>query len=434
VASGFALLLFLALGAPCALAQASAPPPTAVIGEIHFTGSSHFTDAQVAAEAGLKPGAAVTRQDLQIVANHLAQLGIFDRVDYRYTNVGDKISVQFILDDAPTVPVLFDNFPWFTDQELSAAIRQVVPLFHGTAPRGGAMVEEMTAAIAKLLPTRRVSGTVQHTLLEQPMGDGMLMQFRLEGPTLRVGSLQYGDSIAQDSEALRERSSDLVGKPFSRFAIEIFENEQIRPLYLTGGHIRVRFGTPLARFTGNPDQPLSAQKLLVVLPIDPGPVFRLSGATWTGDAAFPPASLSALLGVKPGDLADGMKLEAGWQHIEQQYAHLGYLDMKLDPQASFDDASATVSYRVAVSEGPQYHMGKLIITGLSLEAQDAFLLRWQLHRGQVFDGAYFDDMLTKIEKPTREIFGNMPIHYQKMGHWLQRNPKTGIVDVLLDFQ
>ena len=56
------------------------------------------------ATSGLKPGDAVTREQLQAIADGFAQLGIFSRANYRYTNRGDKIAVQFEFEDAPTVP------------------------------------------------------------------------------------------------------------------------------------------------------------------------------------------------------------------------------------------------------------------------------------------------------------------------------------------
>ena len=43
-------------------------------------------------------------------------------------------------------------------------------------------------------------------------------------------------------------------------------------------------------------------------------------------------------------------------------------------------------------------------------------------------------MLAKLEKPTVAIFGEMPVHYEKMGHWLRTNPDNHVVDVLIDFQ
>ncbi len=43
-------------------------------------------------------------------------------------------------------------------------------------------------------------------------------------------------------------------------------------------------------------------------------------------------------------------------------------------------------------------------------------------------------MLAKLEQPTVAIFGEMPVHYEKMGHWLRTNPNNHVVDVLIDFQ
>ena len=43
-------------------------------------------------------------------------------------------------------------------------------------------------------------------------------------------------------------------------------------------------------------------------------------------------------------------------------------------------------------------------------------------------------MLAKLEKPTREIFGALPVHYAKMGYWLRTDPQTRTVDILIDFQ
>ncbi len=61
----------------------------------------------------------------------------------------------------------------------------------------------------------------------------MTVQFRLEGPSLTIGALNFGDTLAQDSTKLTERKQDLLNKPYSRFSIELFEFEQIRPLYLS---------------------------------------------------------------------------------------------------------------------------------------------------------------------------------------------------------
>jgi outer membrane protein assembly factor BamA len=415
---------------PCALAQA---PPSSVIAEIHATGSNHYADEQVAAACGLKPGDAVTLEQLQAAADRLAQLGVFSKVNYRFATRGDKIVLEFQLADAPTVPVTFDNFPWFTDEELSAAIRQDLPFFDGTAPQDGALLDTVAAAISKLIQSRGISGGVQHALLAQPSSNDMTVQFRLDGPALTIASLDYGDTLAQASTELAQRKTDVLNKPFSRFAIELFEFEHIRPLYLSTGNLRVNFAEPVVRFAGDPNHPPSS-KVSVQIPIDPGPVFHLSGFTWDGNRALDAAALSSLSTVHPGELADGMQLAAFWQRLQSEYTHNGYINAQVEAQPQFDNVAATVSYHVAITEGQQYHMGALVVTGLSPTAEGVLRAVWQLAPGKVFDGAYADNMFAKLEKPSKEIFGSLPLHYEKLGHFLRADETTHTIDVLVDFQ
>ena len=102
--------------------------------------------------------------------------------------------------------------------------------------------------------------------------------------------------------------------------------------------------------------------------------------------------------------------------------------------AQFDDAKATVAYNVKIVEGPQYRMGELVITGLSVDSERIVRNSWRLMPGQVFDNTYLEEMLSKLEKPTVAIFGDKPVHYEKMGHFLRINPANHVTDVLLDFQ
>jgi outer membrane protein insertion porin family len=418
--------------AACYLA-AQTGPASFIVAEVHASGSHRYNDAQVAATAGLKPGDAVDSEKLQGIANQLAQLGVFSRVNYRFTAKDRRAIVNFDLQDAALVPVLFENFPWFTDQELSDEIRRAVPLFDGSAPNGGSLLEEITTALSAKLASRGIKANVEHTLTAQPSGDDMIMQFRQDGPSFTISSVRFGDSLAQDSEKLRDRVSDLVGKTFSRFAIELFENEQVRPIYLSAGRIRVKFGAPLVQISDNSDGHAPAG-VEIQIPIEAGPVFRLSSIKWNGNTAVDAEALGRLVTLKPSDLADGMRLAAGWQQVELEYGHRGYLDAKVAPLPEFEDANGTVAYNVRIEEGPQYRMGQLVITGLSVDAERELRNNWRLAPGQVFDKTFLDSMLAKLEKPSVAIFGELPVHYGQMGHWLRPNPQNHAVDVLIDFQ
>lgn len=412
------------------LAAESAIAQQGKVVAVRVVGSQRYAEAQVAAASGLQVGQSVGREEIQAAADRLAQLGPFLRSNYRFASKGEEITVEFQVEDAPTVPLWFDNFPWFTDDELTEALRKEVQLFDGTAPEQGEILEAMRAAIQRLLAGRGIQGTVERVLLASPVGEGMIQQFKLTRTTLKVNGVQFGDALAAESKAIRQRLSDLVGQSYSRFAIEVFCNEQVRPIYAQQGYLRAKFGPPTARFAGPPDKPL-ADNVLVVVPIAPGTMYRWGGAQWSGNAAYGPSALDQILGMRIGEAADGMKLTGAWGAIEREYGRVGYLDAKIKPEAIFDEAKAQVSYGVTIEEGLQYHMGELVITGLSLAAERKLTEVWKLPKGQVFDSGYFQEFFEKVIPQT---FENTPVRIEQKGFWLRKNEQTKTVDVLMDFK
>lgn len=388
---------------------------------------------QVIAASGLKAGDVVTAGQIQDATNRLAALGIFSMVNFRYTTAGNAINLEFQVEEAPTYPIVFDNFPWFTSEEIGDAIRKQVGLFTGEAPDGGTIVDSMTDVIEDLLDSKHIKGAVTHQLLTAALGDETVMQFHVDGPALRVQALQFGDALAMSSEPLKDRISDIKGQPYSVFGAEVFDLEQVRPLYSAKGQLRAKIGPPQAHLVSDLYDP-KENAVELSIPIVPGPVYSWKGASWQGNTALPSADLDAALALKPGDVADGMKIESQWQKIEEEYGKRGYIDMKLEAQPQFDDAAHQVSYRVKISEGAQYRMGQMVITGLSLEGEKRLREAWQIAAGEVFDNGYYELHMRMLAKPSRDIFGNLPVHYNEFGHFLRQDASHHTVDVLMDFK
>jgi outer membrane protein insertion porin family len=425
-------LLFTAV-AVRAQAPAANSPPSATIASIKVTGAQKFPSDQIVAASGLKSGDVVTAAQIQDSTNRLAALGIFSAVNFRYTSKADTINLEFQVQEAPTHPILFDNFPWFTDAEIGDAIRNQVGLFTGEAPEGGAILDQMTAVIESLLASRKINGTISHQLLAAPVGEGMVMQFRVEGVPLRIQSVQFGDALATSSERLKDRVPDIKGQPYSLFAVELFENEQVRPLYASKGFLRAQIGPPQPRLIPDVYNPKESAVDLSI-PINPGPVYSWKGVSWQGNIALQSPALDAPVDLKPGDVADGIKIEALWRKIEDLYGRNGYLDLKLNPEAQVNETSRQISYRVVISEGPQYRMGDMIITGLSVDAESRLRQAWQIAPGQIFDNSYYENHMQILAKPSHDIFGALPVHYNAFGHLLRPNTTRHTVDVLLDFK
>lgn len=407
--------------------------PTAPLNEVHVDGFKSFTEAQVIALTGLQPGTPVGKKDLQTGADHLVQSGLFMRVNYSFQTLSSGVHVTYHVEESPRIPIYFDNIPWFADSELSDAMRRKNPLFDGTLPEGGAAVDQAADAVKEMLAAKGLQVSLEHNVVPNPLGEGNVVEFQIEGAGLQISNIEFSDPALSASHAVRQQLSDILGKPYSRMTIDLFLSEAIRPVYLQQGCLRARLGPPEIRLTGNPNQKLPSQ-IPVFVPVDPGSVYHWKTLRWTGNTTLSEFTLSGALEMKPGDVADGMKIEAGWDRAREEYAHRGFLEAKLDPILTFDEEAHTISYTVNVREGPHYHFGKMVLTGLSPAAERKLHAAWPIAAGDVFDKTRYEEILTQLQTHQEQVFGELPLHYETVGHWLQTDSTTATVDVLLDFK
>jgi outer membrane protein assembly factor BamA len=405
---------------------------TAPLRHISADGLKALPEPAVIALTGLALASQVGRAELQSGADHLLDTGLFTNVNYNYKTDADGVAVTYHVQEAPRLPVYFDNLPWLSDSELADAIRQKLPFYDGQLPAAGNVVDQAVEVVTALMTARGVDAALEHQSIPNPLGEGDVLQFRAQGTSLQIASLTFSDPTLTLSGAIQQHLTEIEGHEYSRAAIELFLAEQIRPFYLQQGKLRVKFGPPEVRLTGNPNQKLP-ERIPVYVSVVTGSIYKWQGAQWRGNAALSEFALSRLLDEKTGATANGMELEAGWDRIREQYGQKGFLEMKMNAAPTYDDAAGTISYDVSIEEGPAYHFGKLVLTGLSLEGEKRLKQAWLIMPDAVFDKSVFEDFVTKLQLHPAKIFGDLPLHYDSVGHWLQTDPKQGTVDVLLDF-
>lgn len=416
------------------LARAQTPETTtAPLREVHAEGSKILSEAQVVALTGLQPPSQVGKNDLQTAADRLVASGLFSKVSYSFQTRGAGVLVTYHVEESPRIPVYFDNIPWFSDAELGDAIRKTFPFFDGTLPEAGAVVDQASDAVKELLASRGLQVSLEHIVAVNPAAEGNVQQFRVEGANVQISKLEFGDPTLIESKVVQQHLPEIVGKAYSRMTIDMFLTEAIRPVYLQQGHLRAKLGPPEVRLTGNPNQKFP-DRITVFVPVTPGEIFHWKEVHWTGNSVVSEFTLNALLRARPGDLANGIEAEAGWDRVREEYGHHGYLEAKLDPVATFDEQARTVSYTVTVQEGVQFHFGKMVLTGLSLAGERKLYAAWPIATTNVFDKAKFEEVLQKLQSHSEQIFGELPVHYETVGHVLQTDPAKGTVDVLLDFK
>jgi outer membrane protein assembly factor BamA len=406
---------------------------TATLKEIHAEGMKTFTEAQVAKLSGLAIGSQVGRQELQEAADLLLRSGLFAKVTYKFDTRNDALFLTFHAEETPRLVVAYDNFPWFGDGELSDAIRKNLPFFDGTLPEGGTVVDLAGNSLAAFLASHGLRAEVQHFVLANPLLDASEQEFQVAGVAETIASIEFSDPTLKDNLAVQQHLPEVQGKPYSRLAIDVFLAEAIRPIYLEQGFIRAKIGPAEVRLSGNPNQKFP-EAIPVFVTCAPGALYDWKDAEWHGNSAVSSETLKRELGLKPGDVANGMTIEGGWDRVREVYGQRGYLEAKVEPVATYDDQAHTVSYSVNIKEGQQYRYHDMSITGMSLTGERMIRDAWPLKPGDVMDKTVFEEFLQRLQTHRETIFKDLPVHYDTVGHWLQTDPEKGTVDALIDFK
>lgn len=407
---------------------------TATLREVRSEGQKHLTEEQIASLTELTRGAQVGRKELQDAADALVRTGLFARVNFKYDTHNDNLVVTFNVEENPRLAVSYDNFPWYSDSELDDAVRKELPFYDGHLPQAGQAVERAAAALKAFVAARDPKVEITHQVVLSPLSDGSEQQFTVEGPALKISKLEFSDPKLTEDRVVRAHLGEIAGKPYSRMTINVFLAEQIRPIYQQQGFLRAKIGPAEVRLSGNPNQQKLEEQIPVYVPCVPGAIYRWKGADWKGNAAISSITLTNVLGMKAGDVANGQAIEGGWERVREEYGERGYLEAKVTPVAAYDDAVHTASYEVSIIEGQVFHYGSMTISGMSLTGERMIQEAWSMKPGDVFDKKVFEDFLIRLESHRETIFKELPVHYDTVGHFLQTDAEKRTVEVLLDFK
>jgi outer membrane protein insertion porin family len=360
---------------------------TAVLGQtgrkiaaIQTEGLQTLTTETVIASSGLKIGEGFSVEAVDAAAQRLLDSGLFKRVAYRTRNAGANVTITFQLEEAKgqLSPVVFDNFIWFSDEELAAAIKREVPSFNGSAPDIGNTNELITKALQNLLAERKLPGQVEHNMTEH----GHLYQ--VTGVPMRICTLHFPGAQSVPEQKLIEATRSSMDLEYSRQSAMTFPKFGLYPIYREVGHLRASFGLPVVK----PDKNEDCEGVDLTIPVNEGAVYSWTKAEWSGNQVLSPKELDDALGMKPGEVANGKKFDKGLSDVRQAYGKRGYIEARVDPTPEFDEGAPKVTFKIAVNEGPQYRMGTVEFKGVS--PVDAALLaeKWTLKSGEVYDRTY----------------------------------------------
>ncbi len=358
---------------------------------IQFTGLKKLSAAQAIELSGLKIGQAIDAGVLDAAAARLLESGLFKRLGYSVHSPNGRATVIFTVEEsAIMLPVVFENFVWFSDEEMVEAIRRDVPFFNGTAPATGDTADKITNDLQRLLNSRNITGHVES--FPNITKDRLELVFTVKGAKIPVCVVRFPGAAAIPEAQLMQASRPLLNTEYSKKDIAAFVDARLTPLYRRLGRLRAEF-QPVKFVLSN--SPQCAGGVDVTVPVEEGLSYRWAKSVWDGNEKLTIDELAPALGMNPGDLADGIKIDDGLKKVAALYSQRGYLSATVKETVEYDDANSSVVYRFSIVEGARYFMGKLIISGLPAEEEERLRSKWTLGSNAVYDQTYVDDFEQK---------------------------------------
>jgi len=367
--------------------QATSKAPS-TIKDLFFQGSTRWSQAELQAASGLRPGTTITSDDLAAAIAKLSATGDFDDVQVVYYAPGESLNLILKLKDSDPsnrYPVSFANFPWWSDKELIPLIHQTVPLFDGTLPENGDQEDAVTGALQQLLLSKQVTAKVSSDLEAPANGEtsGTIV-FRITSPEIRFGPVTIHGASAT-APTIAKAATALSGHPYSENALN-----NLLVSVRDAGYVNAT----LTEINRNPTAPSGRHvDIQVTAKLDEGELFHVSGITFSGAPAATTDPFTAAQRPDPVNLAANQTLRSSVASIAAAYRGLGYMDVRVDSVPKLDAATHQVAYAITIVPGDQYKVGTLKVEGLTPDQRKEFDSAWKLVPGVPFDTAFAQGFL-----------------------------------------
>lgn len=406
------LLLLSGLWSVCAGQSPTTPKPISQMPAsarqliaIKVTGSKRFPEDEIAAATGLQIGTPVDEDDFKKASRRLGDTGAFTEIGYSFTYTSTGTKLEFKVTDATKfIPARFEDFVWFSDDELRRRVKEHVPMFDGELPASGRMVDEVSDVLQAMLVEKAIPGHVDYVREGKPDGPVEWISYKVSQVLIRVRKIEFTGAGEDEKQALEAAASRMPDREYSRSRLNQLVQRELLPVYRARGYLKASFGEPQPTAVQQPsaevvEEGLRNQSVVdVTFAVTPGLRYKLKSLDWSGNHEFPTATLQKMVHAPTERPANTVRLNEDLKEVQKLYGTRGFLTSSVKANAEFDDAAATVALHLQVTEGYEYHMGELEFRGLDNSLMAKLRSAWKLRQGDVYDAAYLDEYLPAAHK------------------------------------
>ncbi len=370
------------------------------IASVSFRHADPYTTPELLAASGLEAGQILNQNSLGDAAQRLLNTGLFSDTTIDYTGTGKARGLVVDLKPIPLdklLPASFENFVWFTPEELTAGIHAHVPLYRGVASDAGTLPDDIQSALQQMLAAKGITATLSHEIIEPTNQHPVrVINFKVDEPLTRIArvhlSITGPPGAATDLAPLIKPAIDqATNADFNEGLGGLTLEDRLLDPARDAGYITAH----LESITRTVAPAANGLAVIYSATLNTGDPYKISAITCDPTPLYSVADFDRDTKLHPGELASISKLYLTEYPISATYLLQGYIHAYITSNSVTDPTAHTVAYTLRVVPGEVYRLRTLTVTGLSPSAQKAFDTAWTMKAGDPYSKMAVDIFIRK---------------------------------------
>lgn len=385
--------------------------------QVRLEGAGELDQAELLRTAALKPGAPVSKADIEAALQRLADTGSFSDISYTVGPAALVITVKPI-PGSGALPVRYTNFVWWQPDELTKLIQARVPLYHGKLPLVGNLTDQVEAALKALLKDKGVDASI--TTVESRGKGGAVdgVALAISRPSVVLGQVTVQGSLPAVAGQLSKMQAGFDGQEFDLQVTSTAIPRNVMDVYQNAGFLDATADAPTF---APPRQDMERYAIDAATTVHPGEAYHIRQLRFAAPPPISAADAEKVSGLKAGDPAGAFTMQNAAGLVSHAYTKHGYLDASTRLNTLKDPATHTVDCLFTVNAGEVYHLASIDLSELPADVQTQFAAAWHTPAGAVVDDAFNASLLETLKA----------IHAPQMRGQTRRDRATHTVVVVL---
>jgi outer membrane protein assembly complex, YaeT protein len=380
--------------------------------------------------------------------NSLWNTGYFDNIRIERVDTPKCVQLIIYVKEKPTIKeLLYKGMSSISQSDVLEAFKKAKVGLSVESQYDPTKIKRAETVIKEMLAAHgHQFATVTETIKTIPPA-GVSVTFNVkEGPTVKVGKIEFTGNSALSDRTLRRAMKNLrpIGIPHSIILENLFartfdatkldeDTERVRQAYRDRGYFKALTSQPTTHIRNagglNPFtlRPSKGKRVDILMPIEEGERYRLGGITFSGNKAVTNTKvLRAQFAQKDGEWFDATKFQKGLDQLRKSYGELGYINFVGSPTPRIDEAKKLIYLNIDIDEGKPFYVSRIEFTGNSITRDRVIRRELLLQEGQVYNSRLWDLSILRLNQ--LNYFETLKADQDSES---RQNADDGTVDLLL---